>query len=662
MSLGWKFRRLKAMGAGEIVYRVWQTGKAYAESVGIGLARPGVPVGEVGRPWVDRFPRNVAPRDYCRAADSILAGRFDVFALKSVEMGFPPEWNRDPKTGVVAPLTFGKRLQYRDDRIVGNIKYLWEPSRHLELVTLAQAWYLTGDEKYASGCRTYLESWFEQAPYPCGPHWTSSLEHAVRLVNWAVAWQLLCDSERSARIFDGASGEKFRLLWLRSIYQHCHFISGYLSRYSSANNHLLGEYMGLFVASVVWPMWPESAKWSHVARRGFEREVIRQTCSDGVGREQAVWYQHEVLDMMLICGLLGRANRIEFSSGFWQRMEAMMEFLASIMDVAGNVPAIGDSDDAVMVRFSRERQFCVFRSLLATGAVLFGRGDFKCKAGAVMDDKTRWLLGDQADQRFAALHAVGSPPARRAFAEGGYFVIGADFGTEREVRIVADAGPLGYLAIAAHGHADALSFTLSAAGRALLVDPGTYSYHSEKKWRDYFRGTAAHNTVLVDGQDQSVSGGNFLWIRHARTRCEGYEEGLGEGGAFLAASHDGYARLGGGVRHRREWRYEQSLRRLRVGDAIEGHGQHAIALHWHFHPACNVVLREDHAIAQREGVVLRLFWPPGLDARVARAEVEPAMGWFSSRFDEKEPAPTLVVTGVVGAGWQGESRMEIEFM
>ena len=94
-------------------------------------------------------------------------------------------------------------------------------------------------------------------------------------------------------------------------------------------------------------------------------------------------------------------------------------------------------------------------------------------------------------------------------------MLGSRFGTRDELRIVADAGPLGYLSIAAHGHADALAFTLSAHGQELLIDPGTYAYHTEREWRDWFRGTAAHNTVTLDDENQSVIGGNFMWLQRA---------------------------------------------------------------------------------------------------------------------------------------------------
>src|SRR6185503_16237381 len=123
------------------------------------------------------------------------------------------------------------------------------------------------------------------------------------------------------------------------------------------------------------------------------------------------------------------------------------------------------------------------------GAVLFGRSEFKAKAGA-LDDKTRWLLGPRADEDFAAIDAATAKlPVRRTFPEGGMYVLGSGFETPEEIRIVADAGPLGYREIAAHGHADALSFTLSVGGDEFLVDPGTFTYHTQPEWRAYFRGT-----------------------------------------------------------------------------------------------------------------------------------------------------------------------------
>jgi hypothetical protein len=189
---------------------------------------------------------------------------------------------------------------------------------------LAQSWQLTGETRFLEGCRALLDSWFVQCPYPLGVNWTSSLEHALRLVNWSLAWHLVGGDK--SQLFAGEQGEAFRQRWLRVIYQHCHFIAGHLSLHSSANNHLLGEYLGLLVGSVTWPMWRESESWQRVASAGFVAESLRQNGADGVNREQAVYYQHQVMEMMLIAGMLCRANAVRLAEDFWLRLERLWSF------------------------------------------------------------------------------------------------------------------------------------------------------------------------------------------------------------------------------------------------------------------------------------------------------------------------------------------------
>ncbi len=174
----------------------------------------------------------------------------------------------------------------------------------------------------------------------------------------------------------------------------------------------MGEATGLFIAACTWPMWELSAGWRAGRADELEREAIQQTFPDGVNKEQATWYHHAVADMMLVAGLVGRAERDGLQRRrYWQRLQSMFEYLASIMDVGGNVPQIGDADDGLLVRFDPARDFDPFHSLLATGAVLFERAEFKAKAGAV-DDKTRWLLGDDADAEFASLAVRSSEISR----------------------------------------------------------------------------------------------------------------------------------------------------------------------------------------------------------------------------------------------------------
>ena len=630
-TLRWRLNRLRCMTPLEVAHRALRAMLARAERSGL-LRAPAVPAPDLAvtaKPWVHRDP-GVNPERYLAAADEIARGRLDLFALRELEVGVPPRWNRDPKTGIEAPLVYGKLLDYRDPNLVGDIKYLWEPNRHLQLVSLAQAYALSGKRRYYDALVEQLESWFIACPYALGPNWASALEAGIRLVNWALAWQLV-------QPIDDAD---FKSRWLRSVYEHAHFIRHWFSAHSSANNHLLGEATGLFVAALTWPHWPELAEWGRQAKAILEREALAQNAPDGVNREQAVWYQQFVLDMLLTCLLAAKANGEPFSAAYEQRIEAMMDYLAAIMDVGGNVPMFGDADDGYLVRLDPGPGFAPQHSALGLGALLFRRGDFKLKAGA-LDDRAHWLLGAGAASQYDALQAEATRlPVRQSFPQGGYYILGADLGTPAEIRAVVDAGPLGYTTIAAHGHADALSFTLSVGGREFLVDPGTYAYHTQERWREYFRGTVAHNTVRIDGLDQSEQGGNFMWVKHARAGC----------GLWLSSSekdtfegwHDGYLRLADPVKHCRLLALDKRARRLLIEDSLTMAEEHEVELLFHCAEECRVDAVAQGYLIERDGITLELALPPEGTAEIYRGSLSPLSGWISRGFDRRQPTSTLL--------------------
>ena len=349
-SLLWKLNRLRAMGLPEILYRVRQSASARLESHGWGLARVPADHGEIfGRPWLAGLDQGlqIDSVPYVAAANKILDGRFRIFSMDNACIGFPPDWNRDPKTGTQAPMVFGKSIDYRLERNVGDIKYLWEPNRHLELVTLAQAWYLTRHNKYLDGCRKLLDTWMNQCPYPFGPNWISSLEHAIRLLNWSFAWHLLGGPisplfAGNDRQHSGSDG------WTASTSIATLFVVTCLYTLQQTTTCLASTWVYMLPLSL--GQYGLKAGNGRFLKCRLEREAQIQNAEDGVNREQSIWYHHEVADMMLLSGLIGRANGDEFGSGFWRRLELMLEFIQSMLAFGRHVPMIGDADDAVMVR------------------------------------------------------------------------------------------------------------------------------------------------------------------------------------------------------------------------------------------------------------------------------------------------------------------------
>ena len=641
-SLTWYANRLSRMSGAEIAHRLGKAARAAIARVGASVpATAAPPQLHMNTPRFIADSPAVDARSYTAAAQRILNGEHRVFALDACRLGSPPEWNRDPLTKRLAPARPAPLLDYRDERVVGNIKYLWEPNRHLHFVTLAQAYALTGGERYALELGRHLDSWWQQCPPGLGPNWASSLELGIRLINWSLAWQLLGGVR--APVFSAPGGEMLRRKWLELVYLHAQAITRNLSRFSSANNHLLGEAAGVFIASVTWPFWPELQRWGRYCRDVLETEALAQNAPDGGNREQAIAYQQFVLDFLLLAALAARARGEDFAPLYWQRIEAMIDFLASTMDVAGHVPMIGDADDGFVVRLVPLDSFCPYRSLVATGALLFERPDLARKAGS-LDDKTRWLLGADADARFPALLGEMNRPfqPRRAFSDTGLYVLGSGFETPDEIRLLVDAGPLGYLSIAAHGHADALAVVLNVAGREVLIDPGTYAYHTDPEWRRYFRSTRAHNTLGVDAADQSQQAGNFMWTEHAHVRCT--EIGFGPRRQRFAGEHDGYRRLADPVTHRRKIDYDEPSTTFVVTDEVACAGRHRVTRHWHFAEDLEPRVEEGGACTVRAGgctVRLSPLEKPE-EVSVYRGGSPQEGGWVSRSFGHKVPCTTVV--------------------
>lgn len=636
----WLWRRLSCMSPAEVGYRCRQA--ALTRLLRHGLLPTAAP--DAARPE-RAAPAAVAPdgldaAPYLREADAILAGRVLLFAASSFEVGARPEWNRDPLTGIVGPRGFAHAIAITDRARVGDIKHVWELNRHLHLVRLAQAYALSGTPRYADGLRTQLRDWLDQCPPMTGCNWTSSLELAIRLINWSLIWQWVGGADGA--LFVGPEGLRLRADWLDSIYAHSRAIERHLSRHSSANNHLIGELAGLYVAACTWPCWQRSAAWARQAKTELEAEARKQHAADGVNREQAFSYQVFSAEFLIVAALAGGRVDQHFSVGYWDILRRGIDFVLALRDVGGHLPMVGDADDGIVFRLEPGPVQDRPGLLLALGAALFG------ESAAAPPDSVRWLGAASAATSAAAVSAMDITSTAHAglawdFSAGGYLLFGTRFGQSDEIKGLLDCGPLGYLGIAAHGHADALALTLSVCGEPCMVDPGTYSYWQDIVWRDYFRGTSAHNTVRVDGLDQSVSGGRFMWTRKAVVIVERHPEGPEQ--FEFEGSHDGYLRLPDPVRHRRAVRFDAEQSSLTVTDTLVAGSRHRVEQFWHFAPAMEVAL--DGGVLRVRGRRFALegrFTGAGLRLELLRGEENPPLGWYSAAYESKEPCTVLRIS------------------
>ena len=632
----WLVNRLRCMTVAEVGYRVRQAAVTRAAKRLRRSAAPPLPRARTfaihGAPALAPGEREALLAD----ADSICAGHVVLFANRRFDVGVPPVWNRDPDTGVVAPAIYAGDIAIKNREQVGDIKHLWELNRHLHLVRLAQAWTVTNDVAWLHALHAQLRSWLDQCPPLVGPNWTSALELGIRLINWSLVWQLI--GGETSGLFAGEEGQRLRADWLDAIHAHCSAIARNLSRHSSANNHLIGELAGLYVGASVWPCWKSSAAWQEQARRELEHEAQAQFSRDGVNREQAFGYHVFSSEFLFVAGLVGQACDQPFSRAYWSSLQRALRFLRSVRDVGGNVPMVGDADDGIVFRLDAPGS--------NRAEQLLALGDAVLRRTPPAHPGVRWLLHTLPGKRPEA--DPHESDTGWAFPDGGYLLFGSHFGERDEIKGMVDCGPLGYLGIAAHGHADALALTLSVGGEECLVDPGTYSYWQEPKWRDYFRGTSAHNTVRIDGLDQSVSGGRFLWLKKARAAIERMPQSPHE--FDFRGSHDGYERLCDPVRHMRSVRFDAASATLSVRDEIAARKPHGVELFWHFAPGLDTRLNSSGLHVRGKRFALQMH-AQGADLKLelVRGNENPPLGWYSRHYESRQPCDVLKISTVSSA-------------
>ena len=476
-------------------------------------------------------------------------------------------------------------------------------------------------------------------------HWTSGIELGIRLISLAWIRRLLDDWPGVVDLFERNA------LALRQIRWHQQYLAAFPSRGSSANNHVIAEAAGLLTASCAFPWFGESARWRHKSTLLLERELIRNTFPSGIGRELASDYQCFIAELGFAAAVEAEASGHPLSQVTWDRLCAMADSAAAVIDERLRPPRQGDSDEGCGLLLDAP-EANRWPSLLALADALVGSLDWWPRSPA---DAGSVIVGALAG---AKRHVEGRPDQRPSrFADAGVTLLRTH--GKNEIWCRCDGGPHGYLSIAAHAHADALSVEVRYAGVDILADPGTYCYHGERAWRSYFRSTIAHNTVELGGRSQSSEIGPFMWARHARAR---EVEVIDDGDiARWTAEHDGYASLDPPALHRRSVLLDRASRSVDIIDEIEG-GSHDVRLAFHLGPQVQAELNGSAAVLRWPGVsaheMARLELPSALQWSLHRGETDPILGWYSPGLGRRVPAFTLLGYGRCVPGAPLATRLE----
>jgi hypothetical protein len=660
MTVAWYLNRLRRMTPQEVSWRLrdelvkrrWRALKG-ATGRAVPAGTPRIEFSPLDPAALDLDP--AAAREMIAAADKIVAGRIPLFERDMALPRTARDWFTDPDSGRVAPSTeFTFDIETRDPDVVGNLTFT--PSRLIHVTLLAAAYSLTGKAAFADLAADQLRSWWQANPFLAGIHWSSGIECGLRLVAFAWTRRLLASWPGAADLFENSA------LAREQIYHHQFYLAGLRSYGSSANNHLIAEYLGLYVGGSAFPWFEDSARWRETGRRGIEREARLQVFPDGFGRELASEYHGFTLELLMVAALEGIVGGQPFGAEFYATIARMADAWAASLDVGGRPPRQGDTDDAYALLLDPPGRLMRARRLLAEAQTMVGAAPWW---PAPPRDFGAALFKEMQRRHPAPIHSPPRPQIRpNSFPDAGLVFLRDLDGRPDELWCRCDHGPHGYLAIAAHAHADALAIELRHAGVDILVDPGTYSYLTKPAVRHYFRSTIAHNTLEIGGQDQALYGGAFLWLDAPdaeATAIEGVDSGPV---ARWQARHDGYAKQSGAPVHERGVTLDRAARRIDIVDRVAGQGKFDVRLAFHLGPAVE---------ARRDGDGFMLAWaangrrytgrltlPASLGWQAYRGAADPMLGWYSAAFHEKQPSTSLVGGGSVAAGDLLVTRLQVD--
>ena len=533
-----------------------------------------------------RWPE--AGKEIVETAGALVAGHFDLLGFRQLSFGDPIDWHLEPVSGRRSPATHWSRIDEFEAGRIGDQKITRELSRHQYFITLGQAYWITGDERYAKTFVSHLESWMDQNPPKVGTHWCSSLEIAFRSIAWLWGFHFFKDSPAIDHdVFTRA---------LKFLYVNARHLESYLSTYFSPNTHLTGEALGLFYLGSLLPDFAHANRWKTTGRKILLEQLPIHVREDGVYFESSSYYHRYTADIYTHFLVLSRLSGADVPAEVETRLQALMDHLMYITRPDGTTPFYGDDDGGRLLFLDRSRAND-FGAVLSNGAALFERADYKFVAETAREE-TLWLLGSEGLKTFDTVVSREPAQTSAAFPTSGYYVM-RDGWTPDSNYLLFDCGPHG-TTNGGHAHADALSFELVANGHTLLIDPGTCTYTGSKETRDWFRGSEGHNTLMIDNQPSSVTGGPFSWKLIAGSRCLGWRSQSRFD--FVEGTHDGYTRLEPPVTHAR------SLFFLKEGywivrDRVTGRGNHRVNLLFHFSPGVKLETKQAESNSELATVI-----------------------------------------------------------
>lgn len=339
-------------------------------------------------------------------------------------------------------------------------EWTYQINRHMELLTLAKAYRLTGEKRYASACKELFRSWTEEITCPeisTAPGKTKAwrtIEAGIRMgQRWPEIFHTFYKEFSPDTIVD----------WCKSVYEHGVRL---FSDHSKPGNWLLMEMNGLLHIGVLNPWLRDSKKWQKEALRILEENLFLQVYPDGAQYELATDYQLVVIKNYAAPVSLCNVYGIEYSDEMLKTLKKLLMFYVCIMRPDRKSPSVNDGS-----RFDVPQIINRYKGLFEK------------------DETFEWIMGNSDKE---------PSPKSFIFEYPGFAMLRSGWG-EDDSFVFFDGGEFGK----AHQHEDKLSVIFYADGKEILVDPGNYAYDDLDPMRHHIILTQSHNCIRVDGKDQN---------------------------------------------------------------------------------------------------------------------------------------------------------------
>lgn len=528
-----------------------------------------------------------------KQADDICNHKFNVLGLQDYYVGNAIKWNCDFISGYEWPMRFYRLLNINAKKSKVDIKVPWELSRFNHLLLLGEAYKLSNDIKYINEFKNEIDSWIKNNRYQYGINWSCSMEVAIRAINLILSFQLFREVDNKIK-YDVSWKKYINLIYLHGN----HIFKNLEYKERGRSNHYIANLVGLLFIGMFFKHTKRGSNWLEFAVKELEKEIDVQVLADGVDYESSTYYHCFVTEMIVYSLILLKKNGMQVSQNFENKVEIMCTFIKSISKPNGLIPQIGDTDNGRLLKFIYSVPLD-FREIICLSSCLFNKEELMLS----LEDITNIsIISSILIFGYFKYTKASNNKIFKVYEQSKYIVYKDD-----RIYFITHLGDVGKGGVGGHGHNNALGFELNIDGEDIFIDPGSYCYSMDKELRNHFRSTSAHNTVMINNEEQnSINNGLFTMLENSHSRIIQVIES--ENDVKIVGCHFAYQNLG--VEVYREFVISKVENKILINDNIKKINNHKINLKWYFHCSPSILLKpnEGYVSANKQNIHICVFY------------------------------------------------------